>query len=191
MSESRLDAAVSILQLNIETAFEHGVDLKLRSIQLFGEVNTAMFARLDTALSILEAESKAGITIKINSEGGNPSDAIAIIGRFRRSRCQITTEGYGLIASAATMILASGDKRRMSAESMFMHHEGGLEVSGTVSQVNNLVKQTQREDDIWCATLARVSNQSKEFWLQKSKNSVDWYFSAQECLELGIVEEIF
>ena len=63
------------------------------------------------------------ITIRLHSEGGSVYEALAIVGRIEKCKCQIITEGYGAIMSAATLILASGDKRRISRLAWFMVHE--------------------------------------------------------------------
>jgi hypothetical protein len=82
----------------------------------------------------MESEDKSTVTIKINSPGGSTYDAMAIIGRIRSAKCYIVTEGYGQIMSAASLILASGRKRRINKYAFLMWHEASYGV-GVARQV--------------------------------------------------------
>lgn len=170
--------------------FEDGVDFQRRTIQLTGEVDTEMYERLDAAMSEMEAESKKAITIKIDSYGGDVYQAMAIVGRIRESKCQIVTKGYGAIMSAATLILAAGDKRSCSEYSWFMHHEASYGVEGKHSEVKAFVRQSEREEKQWSEWMAEFSKRPANFWLEEGTGT-DAYFTAEELLEMGVVDELF
>lgn len=170
--------------------FEDGVDFQRRAIRLTGDVDTEMFEKLDAAMTEMEAESKKAITIKIDSYGGDVYQAMAIVGRIRESKCQIVTKGYGPIMSAATLILAAGDKRYVSRHSWLMHHEASYETGGRHSEIKALVIQSDREERQWSEWMAEFSNQSAEFWLKTGTNT-DAYFSAEQLLKYGVIDGIF
>lgn len=184
------DVAIQLLDLQARTAFDHGVDLVGRSIQLVGVIDEEMFRLVDTALNLLERDSKATVTFKINSQGGSVYDAMAIIGRMRSSKCKIVTEGYGSVMSAATLILAAGDKRRISELSWVMWHESSYDVGGTHTQVKHFSQQVDREDKMWVQMMAKLTLATADFWQNKGQSGKDFYLNAKECLELGIVDEI-
>ena len=182
--------SIDKLDLNLKYAFEHGDNFKARTIPLVGEIDSDKFQLIDTALTEMERHNQKSVTIRINSEGGSEYDALAIIGRLENSKCRIITEGYGCVMSAATLILASGDKRRISKFSWFMHHEGSYNADGRHSEIKELVKQREREEDQWAVVMAEYTKQPKSFW-KKYGTYKDAYFNSTQLLELGVVDEIF
>ncbi len=188
--ESGSDAKADRASLILEYSFDYKVDFRNRVIRLSGEINKKKFDLLDSALTHLENESKKAITVKINSEGGDVYQALAIVGRLTESKCQIITKGYGPIMSAATLILACGDKRSISKYSHFMHHEASINIEGRFSHVKNEVVQTEREEKVWSEWMANFTNCSKDFWLVQG-TGVDAYYSPEQLLSMGVVDEVF
>jgi ATP-dependent Clp protease protease subunit len=185
------ELAVQLFELQTDLALKYGLSLPARTIQLVGEIDQSTFMLVDSALTILEGQSKAAITIKINSEGGSMYDALAIIGRIKASKCKIVTEAYGAVMSAATMILVAGAKRRMSSISWVMHHEASYGAEGTVEQMKHLAAQMAREEQLWAETMERFSDTPKDFWLTQGKLGKDLFLNAEECLTLGVIDEVF
>ena len=99
MSDIRLQQA----QVNLEYWFGKGVNFQQRIIQITGPIEPGLFDKVDAAMTVLEEDSRKAITIRINSEGGAVYEAMAIVGRLTKSSCQIITEGYGAVWSAATL----------------------------------------------------------------------------------------
>ena len=169
---------------------EYGVDFSRRIVNLTGEVDEVMFDILDFALTEMESSSKKSITIKINSPGGDTYQAMAIIGRIKECTCHIVTKGYGQVMSAATLILACGKKRKMSTDGFFMWHEAQYDLSGKHSANKADVKQVEREEKFWAARMADYSNKDAKFWLEHGIG-IDAYFTANQLLKLGVVDELF
>lgn len=184
------DTTIQLLDLQMSMLMEHGIDIPSRTIQLFSEIDEKAFKFIDAALTLLENHSKKQVTIKINSPGGSVYDALAIIGRMKASPCKITTEGYGSVMSAATVILAAGEKRRMSRYSMFMWHEHSYDTGGRHSEVKAWVRQFDKEEEQWSQIMAEFSKKDAEFWKSLGKYT-DKFFSAQELLEAGVIDEVF
>ncbi len=170
---------------------EATLNLKARSIQLVGSIDDKMFCAIDNALTLLEAKSKRPITFKISSDGGSVYAALAIVGRMQKSSCSINTEVYGRAMSAATIILVAGKKRRMSKLSWFMTHEGSYYLDGTHTQNKFNVQQQERENKLWCQVMSEYSGASAKFWETKGLNGMDLYLSANQCLKLKIIDEVF
>jgi len=189
MSSER-DVAIELLKTKLEVALDYGLDLENRVVQLIGEVDEHMFSFLDSALTLLEAQSRKAIVIRINSTGGSTYDGTAIVSRIRASKCKITTECYGAAMSAASMILACGHKRRIAKLGWAMWHEASYEVGGRHSDIKEFAKQVDREEVAWAAAMAAFTQRPQAFWASIGTNK-DYYFSPDQCLELGIVDEIF
>lgn len=188
MTQKKSDADLE--KLRIEQLYENGVNTSDRVIQICGEIERGDFDRLDSALSELERKNKSTITIRINSPGGDVYEALAMVGRIKSSRSHIVTEGYGQIMSAAVLLLASGDKRRMSKYSWFMHHESSFLIGGSTSEVKEEIIQMEREENAWCKWMAELSEKDADFW-RTAANKKNFYLSSQECEECGIVDETF
>ena len=177
-------------RLRLEYSFDMGINFADRVIQMTGELeDQGYFDRIDAALSEMERDSKKGITIRINSPGGSVYEALAILGRLKNSKCHITTEGYGCIMSAASLILAAGDKRKMSKYAQFMHHEAQYGLAGRHSAIQDEVAQIEREEHMWSRWMAEFTNKDAQFWYDHGKRK-DFHMFAEECLATGIIDEI-
>jgi ATP-dependent protease ClpP protease subunit len=175
---------------NFENSVGWNVDVKNRVIRITTDIDTELFDIVDAGLTELESISKKAITIRISSYGGGVYEALAIIGRMEKSKCKIITEGYGPIMSAATAILAAGNERRMSRRAWFMHHESSYGIEGRHNEIKHYVKQQEREENDWAKLMEELTGTNKNFWITEGKN-IDRYFSAQECLQLNIVDKLF
>lgn len=176
--------------LRLEYCFEKGINFQDRIIQITGEIeDQSSFDYLDAALNEMERGTKKAITIRINSPGGSVYEALAMIGRIESSKCQIITECYGHAMSAAGLILAAGDKRRMCKRSWFMYHEMQYAISGSHSEIKDAFLQAEREMQAWATAMSEFSNMDLTFW-QEAAHKHDYHLTATECLDMGVIDEI-
>lgn len=185
-SNPNLDSFV----VNVEYAFNRGVDFQNRVIQLTEDIDEGHFEFLDSAMTTLERLNRKTITIKINSYGGDVYTALGMIGRIKESKCMIHTKGYGKIMSASTAILAAGHKRGMSRFAEFMHHEASYDVSGKHSEISHEVGIVQKQEERWAEVMEEFTGKSKDFWMRAGVG-INYYLDAARCLELNIVDEVF
>lgn len=183
--QDRMDA-----NTNFENSIGWGVDVKNRVIRLSNDIEASMFDLVDAGLTELEAISKKAITVRISSYGGGCYEALAIIGRLERSKCKIITEGYGPVMSAALVILASGDERRLSRRAWVMHHEPSYGVEGRHNDMKHTINQMEREELERCRLMEEFTGTKASFWMAQGRN-LDKYFSAEECLQFNIVDKLF
>ncbi len=176
--------------LNLEYALNQGVDIDNRVIRLTEDIEDHHFDYFDSRMTILEAKNRKAITLKINSYGGDVYSALAIVARMQESTCKIHTKGYGKIMSASTAILAAGDKRSMSKLVDFMHHELSYAVEGKHSEIIHEVKQSQNLSVKWCNLMYELTGTPLAYWKKKGVGK-DFYLSAEKCLELNIIDEVF
>ncbi len=183
------DAKLTQAAMQLEYSFDRGVNFKDRSITIVGPIEEPWFDVVDAAMSEFERSSKKKtVTVKVYSEGGSVAEAMAIVGRLRRSGCHIVTEGYGIIMSAATIILACGHRRKMSTYAQFMHHESSYEVSGRHSEIIAYVKQAEKEERQWAQCMARFSNKTEKFWYDWGI-AIDKFLTVEGCIKYGVVDE--
>ncbi len=161
-----------------------------RKIYITGEINDEAFVKFNRRLSRLEQDPYSHIYIDLTSEGGEAYAALAFFDRIRSSPCMISITAYGYVASAAVLILSAGDTRVMSSSSWLMVHEDSttVDTNMTVSQVEKDAAHSRRMEDQWCKLLASVTTTNESVWASLHKNET--YLTAQECLELGIIDKV-
>lgn len=176
--------------LNRQYLFEYGVNFDQRIVTVSEEIGEGSFDLIDSALQEMEAQNHKPIIIRIKSPGGSVYEAIAMVGRIKASPCKIITEGYGMVMSAATMLLSAGDVRRVSRYTWFMHHESAYSVGGRHSEVKAYVAQAEREEQVWAVWMAELTGKPAKFWATKGIH-IDAYFTADQLVELGVADEVF
>ena len=191
-SKTTVDNKLTLAQMNVNWALEYGINLKERVITWSQDIEFPMFDIFDVALTIMESESKAKITIRLHSGGGGSYEAMAVVGRIQRSTCyhNIVIEGYGHIMSATCLILACAKKPKIHKWAQFMWHESHYEVDGKHSDIKAWVKQMDREEHIWAEAMAEFTGKTKKFWLDNGVH-VDCFLTADKLLEYGVVDEVF
>ena len=188
MSEIK-PSLIDLKALMLQYAFEQGVNFQQRTILISEEIDADTFKKIDAAITEMESESGRAITIKINSVGGSVYDALAIIGRMNASKCNINTEGYGAVMSAAVAILAAGKKRKISASSWVMVHQSHYEIAGRVEDHKAYLEQAAREEEQWAEIMAVNSHTTKYDWLEMCRKK-DHYMTPAELLETGAIDEV-
>ena len=189
--DTKTQVAIAQAELKYNSQFDRQVDFDNRIIRINGEIDDDEFNRVDAAMTIMEKQNKRQITIRINSYGGEVYSALAIVGRINKSNdITVVTEGYGKIMSAAVLILACGDKRRVSSLAWLMHHEASYDLSGRVSSIKHELAQLEKEEDQWAEHMAELTTKSKEFWTSAGVGK-DLFLDANQMLEHGVVDELF
>jgi len=190
-AKTSVENKITMTSLLLSYQFEYGVNFNERIINLTGDIDETMFFVLDSALNEMETKSKKDIVIKIHSVGGNVYDALAIVGRITECKCKIITKGYGCVMSAATLILASGTRRReISKYGRFMWHEASYSLEGKHSEIKATVKEMEREEALFSEYMAEFTKKDAKFWRSTGVHE-DAYFSPNQLKSFGVVDEVF
>lgn len=177
-------------QLYLDYSLSYGINIKDRVIRITDEIDQWTVDVVDTALSEMQRESRKGITVKISSPGGEVYSALAIADLLCSSNCHIHTIGLGQVFSAATLVLACGDKRSIGRRSFVMHHESSFGAEGRFSDVKEQVEQVEKEERLWAETMYEFTSYgSPDFWAEIGRKR-DWYLDSNEAIEYGIVDEV-
>ena len=139
-------------------------------------------------------ERPGDIEFLISSSGGSISEMFAIYDLMTlvKRRRDIATFGYGKIASAAVPLLAAGTpgKRYIAKHARIMLHHCSSHSAGPVPNVRSNYNELKKVEEMMVQTLADHSKLSAgEIYNILSRNT-DEYFSAEEALEMGIVDKI-
>ena len=160
-----------------------------RKIWVVGEINNESYLEFSRKLTKLEEESSDLVQIELNSGGGVATDGLAFYSRMKNSPCNFEVYAYGLVASAATLILVGAHTRYMAKETWFMVHEDEVNIEGArVTPSLGEMKQYVKMENQWNTILAKHTKVKKGSW--KKMNLSTTYLSAEECLKLGVIDEI-
>lgn len=134
------------------------------------------------------------IEFYISSGGGSVNDMFAVYDLMNivKSNRDIATFGFGKIYSAAVPLLAAGTKgkRYIGRNARLMMHHCSTAAQGTQPDVRTTFQEMQKVEDMMVQSIADNSSLSVgEIYNMLSKNT-DEFFSAQDALEMGIVDEI-
>ncbi len=166
--------------------------LKERLIFVTGPVEDGMATLISAQLLFLEAENpKKEIAMYINSPGGVVTSGLAIYDTMQYVRPPITTVCIGQAASAASWLLAGGQKgQRFSlpnARIMLHQPSGGYQgqAMDMANYAQEIVKIKRRLNEIY----ARHTGQPVEA-IEKMLDR-DKFLTPEEAKDLGIIDNVF
>ncbi|MCL0095809.1 ATP-dependent Clp protease proteolytic subunit [Dehalococcoidia bacterium] len=165
--------------------------LKERIIFLGTPINDQIANLIVAQLLYLEREDPdKDISLYIHCPGGIISAGLAIYDTMQLVRCDISTICVGLAASMGTLLLCAGAKGKRYAlpnATIHMHQPvGGAQ--GQASDIEIAAKEILRLQDKIRNILAKHTGQPYEKIAQDSDR--DFYLSAEQSLEYGLVDEI-
>ncbi|MBW7877008.1 MAG: ATP-dependent Clp endopeptidase proteolytic subunit ClpP [Candidatus Cloacimonetes bacterium] len=155
--------------------------------QIYDEVANIIIAQL----LFLEAEDcDKDIQFYINSPGGSVSAGLAIIDTMQYVKPQITTICLGQAASMAATILAAGQKGKRYAlpHSTVMIHQPLGGAAGQATDVEIRATEILRIKSLMNQMMAGYTGQPLDKVTEDSDR--DYYMTAKEALEYGIVDKV-
>lgn len=169
-------------------------DFKNREIFIDTEIGED-FSRMviSPLIHMIKQDNTAPIRIYINCPGGNVMDGLVLCNLIDNISCPCTIEILGYAYSMAGYIAMAGYnnpnvKKVCHQYSFGLIHAGSIGYSGDARKA----KQIQSFYD-------KIDNMIKDYLLSHTKITpeqyeenidVEWYLTADEMLELGIVDEI-
>ena len=165
--------------------------LKERIIFLVGPVNDNVSTLVTAQLLFLESENpKKEISFYINSPGGVVWSGLAMYDTMQYISSKIMTICIGQAASAASLLLASGEKdmRFSLPNSRIMVHQpsGGFQgqVTDIEIQTKEIIKTKKRLNEIYAKHSGKDIKEVEEI-MERDK-----YFSPQEAIKFGLIDKI-
>ena len=165
-----------------------------RIVVLHGQIEEVLAQQVSKELLYMESVGPEPIRVILNSVGGDVYDGLLIFDTIRdiaKKGIEVTIEVRGLAASMAAIILqAASIKRRTSSRyTRFLIHEISSLSAGTTSeqeeQVNELRKLNSMLRDILSERTGRSVEEIEKMW-----KKTDVWFSADEALKFGLVDEV-
>lgn len=164
--------------------------LKERIIFISGEINDVLANNVIASLLYLDSVGHEDISIYINSPGGSVSAGMAIYDTMNFIASDVSTICVGIAASMGAFLLSSGHpgKRFVLPNADIMIHQplGGAEGQATDIKIasDRIINLRKRLNKI----LAHNTKQP----LRKIEHDTerDYYLSASEALEYGLVDQL-
>lgn len=164
--------------------------LKERIIFISGEINDTLANSVIASLLYLDSVGHEDISIYINSPGGSVSAGMAIYDTINFVKSDVSTICIGIAASMGAFLLASGTrgKRFILPNADIMIHQplGGAEGQATDIKIasDRIINLRKRLNKI-------LAHNTKQPLKRIEKDTErDYYLSAQEALDYGLIDQI-
>ena len=166
--------------------------LEDRIVFLTGEVNDISADIVIAQLIYLEGKDpEKDISLYINSPGGTITAGMGIYDTMNYIRCDVSTICVGRAASMGAFLLSSGAKGKRYAlpNSEIMIHQPLGGAQGQATDIKIQAEHILRIKDRMNRILSANTSQP----LEKIEKDVerDYYMTAEEALDYGIVDRIF
>ena len=166
--------------------------LNERIVFLGDEVNSDTASLVIAQLLFLESEDPdKDISLYINSQGGSVTAGMGIYDTMQYIKCDVSTICVGMAASMGAFLLAGGAKgKRMilpNAEVMIHQPSGGAQ--GQATEIQITAEWILRTKKNLAKILAENCNQPFEKVMADTER--DYWMSAEQALEYGLVDHIF
>lgn len=135
-------------------------------------------------------DPKKDIHLYINSPGGSVTAGLAIYDTMQFMTCDVNTYCIGMAASMGAVLLAAGTRGKRFAlpNSDIMIHQVSGGARGTASDVERTVEFMFKLKKRLIRILSDHTGKSEE--QVKADSDRDYYMSAQEAKEYGLVDEV-
>jgi len=187
-------------------------DDKLRTIGLFGEVNSAKAEEVIYGLYSLNAtklkkrpvdyldlakglaKEVEPVEFIVSTEGGDATDMFAIYDAIRHIRdgMDIETFGLGKVMSAGVLLLAAGTKgkRKIGKYCRVMLHGVASASAGNISNLKTEMTEIKKMQEMYIDALVTETNLTKSQLKRMMNKNVNVYLSAEEAVKYGIADII-
>lgn len=165
--------------------------LKDRIIFIDGEISDMSADLVVAQILFLDSQnSDKDISLYINSPGGSVTAGLAIYDTIQSIKCDTQTICLGQAASMAAILLASGTagKRYALPSSRVMIHQPWGGVQGQASDISIQARELLRLKKLTVEYFSRHTGKDEAAVAQDMER--DFYMSASEALEYGIVDKI-
>lgn len=162
-----------------------------RIIHLCGDIDEDISLEVIDSLTQMSFESPTKeISLYINSEGGDMYSMFAMHDMMKQIPTPIHTIGIGKVMSAATLLLAAGDKRSIMPNAFVMLHEPSyFGPENKVAQLEREVEHLQVLRKRMYELLSVYTGQPMKK-IHKDLEGQDRYLSAEGALEYGLADSI-
>lgn len=164
--------------------------LEYRDIYITEPITDEVAAAVIAQLKYLDDKGKGDIHLYINSPGGSVTAGMAIYDAIKRCKNDVSTICTGIAASMGAFLLSSGTKgkRMITPEAEVMIHQPLGGAQGQASDIELVAQHIAQVKRKLNRILSENTGKSIEFINRDCDR--DYYMTAEEALEYGIVDKI-
>ena len=172
---------------------ELSVDEENHLYRFDGEVSKSSVSRCMGKLTQWSRlDPKCDIEIIFSSPGGSIIDGFELfdfIQNLRNKGHHITTGSLGYAASMAGILLMAGDTRWIGHQAWMMIHRAAFGAYGKTFEIEDEVRFVRRIEERIVDIFQKRSKLTKQK-IKRNWDRKDWWISADEALDLKLVDEI-
>lgn len=146
---------------------------------------------VQTLTSWARQDSSCRIEIHLNTTGGSIFAGFTLIDFIRDLRARghkIDITVFGHAASMGAVILQAADHRVIGQNAFLLIHEGSMFTGGDAGQIEDEVKLFRKLQARMLAILTERSTKGNK--IKTGWRRTDWWLTAEEALELELVDEV-
>lgn len=130
------------------------------------------------------------IKIYIDSFGGSVYQILGLVSVIETSKVPIHTISTGVAMSAGLIMLISGHKRFAHKYSTQLYHQVSSITWGKLEFMKDELKEFKRLQKMLDDIIIRKTKLTKKKLKEINTLQKDWYLTAEESLQFGIIDEI-
>jgi ATP-dependent Clp protease protease subunit len=175
--------------------FDYGLDIRDNVILVQDEIIQGLTFDVISKVRLLRKINSdlKSITILLNSPGGDVVETLGLIDYIRSLdssdgiKTNIVCRGSAM--SAAALLLSAGTGvRAASKHSKIMVHQLSSFAAGKLSDLKSNAKFAEQLEDDCNSIMEECTNKDKKWW--EENQQTDYFLSANDALELGIIDKI-
>ena len=130
------------------------------------------------------------IQMLLSTYGGCVYDGLSLYDAVKNSNTEVDITCFGKIMSMGIIILLSAKTRKAYRNTTFMIHEGSSGFIGKVADMEESVEESKRLREVIFDIIEKETKIPKAKLDEVRKSRMDWFLTAEEALEYGLITEI-
>jgi ATP-dependent Clp protease protease subunit len=130
------------------------------------------------------------IQVLLSTYGGSVYDGLSLYDAIKGSKTEVDVTCFGKIMSMGIIIMLATKNRRAYRNTTFMIHEMSSISIGKVADMEDELNETKRLNKILFDIIKNETEITKKKLDEIYEKKKDWFLTAEEALELGLITEI-
>lgn len=130
------------------------------------------------------------IQVLLSTYGGSVYDGLSLYDAIKGSKTEVDVTCFGKIMSMGIIIMLAAKNRRAYRNTTFMIHEMSSISIGKVADMEDELNETKRLNKILFDIIKNETEITKKKLDEIYEKKKDWFLTAEEALELGLITEI-
>lgn len=130
------------------------------------------------------------IQVLLSTYGGSVYDGLSLYDAIKGSKTEVDVTCFGKIMSMGIIIMLAAKNRRAYRNTTFMIHEISSISIGKVADMEDELNETKRLNKILFDIIKNETEITKKKLDEIYEKKKDWFLTAEEALELGLITEI-